>query len=422
MLGAGGPSPPTSAGRDRVPVPGSLLRRPLGHHPDLRARARRRARHRDRGRAPAHLASRATSLAGRRLRRVLPQHAARRAALLPLPRIAPRRPALFERHVRKHLPRGRPARREHRDRAREEHFAGVDDRGHRAALRGRDRRVAHVPGGGVVRDGDAPLPPPHDPARPCRELPRAAPGGGAMRPDTWGMFVDPAILRFFGQGLLETLSIAAASTLVSFPAGLLFALGRLSRRAWIRWPSIAYIEAIRALPVLLLIVYFGIKGSTLFRPLFGPDFDLPRFWAGVLGLSLYTSAVLAEIIRAGIVSLPRGQAEAARALGLSYAQSLRHVILPQALRLMVPAMMGQLTTGIKDTSLVGTIGVFELLRQGRTIYTQFFNPIEVLLFVSLVYFVVCFALSQGSRRLEVGRVPRIAQVKVQELQLRDQAA
>jgi len=181
-----------------------------------------------------------------------------------------------------------------------------------------------------------------------------------MRPDTWGMFVDPAILRFFGQGLLETLSIAAASTLLSFPAGLLFALGRLSRRAWIRWPSIAYIEAIRALPVLLLIVYFGIKGSTLFRPLFGSDFDLPRFWAGVLGLSLYTSAVLAEIIRAGIVSLPRGQAEAARALGLSYAQSLRHVILPQALRLMVPAMMGQLTTVIKDTSLVGTIGVFEL--------------------------------------------------------------
>jgi His/Glu/Gln/Arg/opine family amino acid ABC transporter permease subunit len=236
------------------------------------------------------------------------------------------------------------------------------------------------------------------------------------------MFADPAILRFFGQGLLETLSLSAVSTLVSFVAGLGFALGRLSRRPWIRWPSIAYIEGIRALPVLLLIVYFGIKGSSLFRPLFGPDFDLPRFWAGVLGLSLYTSAVLAEIIRAGIVSLPRGQTEAARALGLSYPQSLRFVVLPQALRLMIPAMMGQLTTVIKDTSLVGTIGVFELLRQGRTIYTQFFNPIEVLGFVALVYFVVCFTLSQASRRLEVGRVPRATRVKVQELQLRDQAA
>src|SRR5207245_6498950 len=205
-----------------------------------------------------------------------------------------------------------------------------------------------------------------------------------MRPDTWGMFVDPAILRFFGQGLLETLSIAAASTLLSFPAGLLFALGRLSRRAWIRWPSIAYIEAIRALPVLLLIVYFGIKGSSLFRPIFGADFELPRFWAGVLGLSLYTSAVLAEIIRAGILTLPRGQTEASRALGLSYPQTMRFVVLPQALRLMVPAMMGQLTTVIKDTSLVGTIGGFDLLRQGRTIYTQFFNPVEVLIIVMTI--------------------------------------
>ena len=81
----------------------------------------------------------------------------------------------------------------------------------------------------------------------------------------------------------------------------------------------------RALPVLLLIVYFGIKGSALFRPIFGPDFELPRFWAGVLGLSMYTSAVLAEIIRAGIVSLPRGQTEAARALGLSHTQTMQSV-------------------------------------------------------------------------------------------------
>jgi ABC-type amino acid transport system permease subunit len=137
---------------------------------------------------------------------------------------------------------------------------------------------------------------------------------------------------------------------------------------------------------------------------------------------MYTSAVLAEIIRAGILSLPRGQTEASRALGLSNVATMRHVILPQALRLMVPAMMGQLTTVIKDTSLVGTIGVFELLKQGRTIYTQFFNPIEVLTIVMLIYFVICFTLSQLSRRLEVGRVPRAARVKIQEVQLRDQAA
>jgi His/Glu/Gln/Arg/opine family amino acid ABC transporter permease subunit len=201
------------------------------------------------------------------------------------------------------------------------------------------------------------------------------------------------------------------------------ALGRLSRRRLLRWPSIFYIETIRALPVLLLIVYFGIKGSALFRPIFGQDFELSRYWAGVIGLSLYTSAVLAEIIRAGIVGLPRGQTEASRALGLTYVQSMRHVILPQALRLMVPAMMGQLTTIIKDTSLVGTIGVFELVRQGRVIYTQYFNPIEVFLFVAVVYFVICFVLSQLSRRLELGQVAsREAKAAIKNLELRDQAA
>jgi His/Glu/Gln/Arg/opine family amino acid ABC transporter permease subunit len=243
-----------------------------------------------------------------------------------------------------------------------------------------------------------------------------------MRPDTWPMFLDPAIWGFFFEGLRETIYISLVSVALSFVVGLLFALGRLSRKRWIRWPSIFYIEAVRALPVLLLIVYFGIKGTALLRPIFGPDFDLPRFWAGVLGLSMYTSAVLAEIIRAGIVSLPRGQSEAARALGLSHAQTMRSVILPQALRLMVPAMMAQLTTVIKDSSLVGTIGVFELLKQGRTIYTQFFNITEVLLIVATIYFVICFALSQASRRLEVGRAPREARVKIRDIELRDQAA
>jgi His/Glu/Gln/Arg/opine family amino acid ABC transporter permease subunit len=246
-----------------------------------------------------------------------------------------------------------------------------------------------------------------------------------VRCDTWYLFVDPDILRFFGEGLLTTLELAVASVIVSFAAGLLFALARLSSRAWIRWPATAYIELIRALPVLLLIVYFGIKGTALFRPIFmpifGEDFELSRFWAGVLGLSLYTSAVLAEIIRAGIVSLPRGQFEAAAALGLPYVQQMRHVVLPQALRLMVPAMMGQLTTVIKDTSLVATIGVFELVRQGRIIYTRYFDPIEVFLFTAVIYFVICFALSQGSRRLEL-RAPAEVRVKLEEVELRDQVA
>jgi glutamate transport system permease protein len=243
-----------------------------------------------------------------------------------------------------------------------------------------------------------------------------------LRPDTWPLFANPNVWGFLFEGVRETISIAVVSVLLSFVVGLVFALGRLSRRWWLRWPSIFYIESVRALPVLLLIVYFGIKGTALFRPIFGPDFDLSRFWAGVLGLSMYTSAVLAEIIRAGILSLPRGQTDASRALGLSQFQAMRYVILPQALRLMVPAMMAQLTTVIKDTSLVGTIGLFELLRQGRTIYTQFFNPIEVLFIVALIYFVICFPLSQASRRLEIGRAPRAVRIAIRDIELRDQAA
>jgi len=242
-----------------------------------------------------------------------------------------------------------------------------------------------------------------------------------MRPDTWYLFADPNIWRFLADGLAQTLLLAVASIALSFAVGMLLALGRLSNRRWIRWPATFFIEVTRALPVLLLIVYFGIRGSTLLRPVFGEDFELPIFWAGVLGLSMYTSAVLAEIIRAGILSLPRGQSEAAFALGLSYAKAMRYVILPQALRLMVPAMMSQLTTIIKDTSLVSTIGVFELVRQGRTIYTQFFNPIEVFLIIAVVYFVICFTLSQLSKRLEIG-TPAEVRIKIEDIQLRDQVA
>jgi len=242
-----------------------------------------------------------------------------------------------------------------------------------------------------------------------------------MRPDSWHLFLNPNIWRFLGEGLLQTILLSLVSITLSFVVGLLLALGRLSTRRWVSWPCIFFIEVTRALPVLLLIVYFGIRGSTLFRPFLGEDFELPIFWAGVLGLSMYTSAVLAEIIRAGILSLPRGQGEAAAALGLSYRRSLRYVILPQALRLMVPAMMGQLTTIIKDTSLVSTIGVFELVRQGRTIYTQYFNPIEIFLIIAVIYFVICFALSQASKRFEIS-APKEVRIRIEDIQLRDQVA
>jgi ABC-type amino acid transport system permease subunit len=136
--------------------------------------------------------------------------------------------------------------------------------------------------------------------------------------------------------------------------------------------------------------------------------DLSPFWAGVTALSLYTSCVTSEIVRAGILSLDRGQFEAAEALGLSYAKRVRYVVLPQALRRMVPAIVSQLVTLIKDTSLVSFITVFELARRGQALEQLANNPIETSLVLMALYFAVNFALSEVSRRLELrpGRVGR----------------
>jgi putative glutamine transport system permease protein len=239
-----------------------------------------------------------------------------------------------------------------------------------------------------------------------------------MRPDTWELFLNPNVLRFFGEALLVTLQMSLIAIVLSFGFALLFALARHSRAPFLRWPATVYIETIRSLPVLLMIIVVNFHGAKLFRPIFGERFDIVPFWAGVIGLTIYTTSVLAEIIRAGIVSLPRGQWEAARAIGLRYHQLMAYVILPQALRQMVPAIVAQFTTLIKDSSLASVIAVQELLSRGRVFYAQYFNPVDTLIVVSSIYFVVNYALSIASRRLELGRLPKAAR----DIALRDQAA
>lgn len=239
-----------------------------------------------------------------------------------------------------------------------------------------------------------------------------------MKPDTWHFFVDPNVIGFFWSGLALTLQMSLYAILLSFVFALLFALARHSRRPYLRWPATAFIEGIRSLPVLLLIIFVNFEGPHLLQPLLGEDFDVAPFWAGVIGLTIYTTAVLSEIIRAGITSLPTGQWDAARALALSYPQMMLWIILPQALRRMVPAIVAQFTTLIKDSSLAYAIAVQELLSRGRVFYAQYFNPVDTLIVVSFVYFVVNYLLSLASRRLELGRLPKQAR----DIALRDQAA
>jgi glutamate transport system permease protein len=217
---------------------------------------------------------------------------------------------------------------------------------------------------------------------------------GQLDADLWAILVDPGVVRFLLGGLGNTLKVAAAGMVGAVPIGAVMALGRLSRHRPLRWLTGTYVEFFRGFPLLLLILFaaFGLPRLGIRWPL---------FWYLVLGLAVYNSAVLAEIFRAGILSLDRGQGEAALAVGLTGGQSMRLVILPQALRRMAPAIVGQLVVLNKDTSLGYFVQYEELLRRAQTTGTFDGNTLQALLAVAAVYIAVNLALSRVARRLEV---------------------
>jgi putative glutamine transport system permease protein len=243
----------------------------------------------------------------------------------------------------------------------------------------------------------------------------------------WEVFTEPVTWRFIGQGILITLQIAVISILLSLVFGLGLALLRLSRdryvglpiprgmRPFVGAPATIFVQAIRASPLYLLILYMFIAAPKI-------GLDLGPMTAGIVALTLYTSAVLAEIFRAGILSLEGGQFEAAASLGLRYGKQLRLVVLPQALRRMVPALVSQLVTLIKDTSLLHVITVLEVYRRLTILSAQRFNPIEASIVAGAIFFVMNFSLSSLARRLEVApaRVGGAAQANLQGIGAEDQ--
>lgn len=218
-------------------------------------------------------------------------------------------------------------------------------------------------------------------------------------------------LQFLAFGLVWTVSVALVAILVSLPLATLFALGRLSGRGFIRWPSIAYIEGIRSLPVLLLIFYMFFRLGSGQLPFVSKD-----ALAVIIALTLYTAAVNAEVIRAGIVSLPKGQFEAAQALGMTYPRMMQSVILPQSFRRVLPTLIAQFTTVVKDTSLGAIIGTVELAQRGRIVFQGFRNPLETYFVIAIMYFVVNFILGRISLRIQRRRkttpLPREVQEKL----------
>ena len=218
---------------------------------------------------------------------------------------------------------------------------------------------------------------------------------GQLAGEKWAVFKDPAVLRFLGSGLVTTLQLAGASMALALLFGSLLALGRLAKNGPTRWLTGGWVEVFRAIP-LLLMIYFSARGLPRL------DVDLPAFWYVVIGLTLYNSAVLAEIFRAGILSLDRGQTEAAYAVGMSYWQAMLLVVIPQAFRRMVPAIVSQLITLLKDTSLAFIVPLEELLRRAFIVGDQPGKPLLQSLFVAaVIYIAVNFTLSRIARRLEV---------------------
>ena len=213
----------------------------------------------------------------------------------------------------------------------------------------------------------------------------------------WEPFKHWPIWRFLLEGLLVALRIAVVSMLLSVVIGVVMAVGRLGHSRLVRWPATTYVEGFRATPLLLLML-FVFFGSARAHAGIGPIASV------IVALTLYNSAVLAEIVRAGILSISRGILEATRALGLTYLQAMRYVAIPMALRRMAPGVVSQLITLFKDTSLASVLSILELSRRGRVIYDTptYGNPLEVLTVVAALYFVPSYALSLLAQHLEGG--------------------
>ncbi|MGA2552906.1 MAG: amino acid ABC transporter permease [Burkholderiaceae bacterium] len=195
-------------------------------------------------------------------------------------------------------------------------------------------------------------------------------------------------------GLSYTVGYTFVCVVLGLLTGLLAALGRLVASPWISGPVRAYVELFRCTPVLVQLVWFYYALPIL------SGIQITATLAAILTLTLYGGAFYSEIIRGGIVSIDPGQSEAARALGMSRHQVMRRVVLPQALRRMLPALMNQSILQLKNTSLLSVLAVPDLLYQGQTIAHETYRPLEVYSLVAIAYFVVLLPATLYVRRLE----------------------
>ena len=217
----------------------------------------------------------------------------------------------------------------------------------------------------------------------------------------WGWYVvNPAIpkglnnLEFLISGLSYTVLLSVTAISISVVVGLLIALPGLAANRYVRGFNRVYVEGMRAIPILVLIlwVYYGLPQVA--------GFTLTAFWAGVIALAVSDSAFEAEIFRAGIQSIDKGQFEAAHSISLSYTDTMRFVILPQAIRRILPALGNQLVYMLKMSSLVSIIGMQELTRKANELVVTEYRPLEIYTVLLLEYLALILIVSAGVRWLE----------------------
>jgi glutamate/aspartate transport system permease protein len=207
---------------------------------------------------------------------------------------------------------------------------------------------------------------------------------------------------FIVKGFLFSLQLTVVAMICGILLGTLLALMRLSGRAWLAIPAAAYVNTMRSIPLVMVILWFFLLIPGGFYEAVGGRFGSEHRaeFSAVITFTLFEAAYYSEIMRAGIQSVPRGQVHAGYAMGMSYAQTMQLVVLPQAFRNMVPVLLTQTIILFQDTSLVYAIGAYDLLKGFDIAGKNFNRPVETTLIAAVLYFIICFSLSRIVQRLQ----------------------